>query len=165
MTPYFYAGGERHSLEPAGDWLAIDTRVTVNSKFENDVAALRVGSKLPGGIILVERKDCADSLRVHLETLGAIRSAYRSGNAVVVLMPEVRVEFDAGQHDNAVRAVNNSQVPTEITEDAPDRLALRPHSGSGEDALNLANYIYEHAKPAASSVRMLQVVPKPLRQS
>ena len=78
-------------------------------------------------------------------------------------MPEVRVEFESGQHAAALRALGESKVPAEITNDAPDRLALRPRSGKGEDALDLANYIYEHIRPAASSVRMLQIVPKPLR--
>ena len=79
-------------------------------------------------------------------------------------MPEVRVEFESGQHAAALRALGESKVPAEITNDAPDRLALRPRSGKGEDALDLANYIYEqHIRPAASSVRMLQIVPRPLR--
>ena len=75
-------------------------------------------------------------------------------------MPEVRVELDKDQHGPALDAVKASQVRAQITDDTPERLSLRPESGSAEDALDLANFIYETARPAASSVRMVQVVPK-----
>ena len=164
MTRHFYAGGERHVLEPAKEWLAIDTRAAVAAGLSGEITALPVGSKLPGGIILVDRAECPGDLSARIDAAGAARPAYRSGRAVVVLMPEVRVEFDRSQHADALRALSESEVSAEITDDAPDRLALRPRSGKGEDALDLANYIYEHVRPAASSVRMLQVVPKPLRR-
>ena len=163
MARHFYAGGERHTLETAAEWLAIDTHAAAAAGLDREVAALTLESRLPGGIILVDRGACPDDLAARIDAAGAARPAYRSGRAVVVLMPEVRVEFESGQHAAALRALGESKVPAEITDDAPDRLALRPRSGKGEDALDLANYIYEHIRPAASSVRMLQIVPKPLR--
>ncbi len=163
MARHFYAGGERHTLEPAGDWLAIDTRAASAAGLSSEVAALQVESKLPSGIILVARGAWPDELHARIDAAGAARSAYRSGRAVVILVPEVRVEFDSGQHADVIRALGESKVPAEITDDAPNRLALRARSGKGEDALDLANYIHEHVRPAASSVRMLQIVPRPLR--
>jgi hypothetical protein len=76
-------------------------------------------------------------------------------------MPEVRVELEGDQHAAALDAVAASKVAADVTDDTPERLSLRPRSGKGEDALDLANFIYEHARPAAASVRMVQVVPKP----
>lgn len=165
MARYFYAGGERRLLEPADGPLAIDTRAAAAAGLGDVVAVLPVRSILPGGVVLVERAACTDELHARLERAGAIRSVYRSGRAFVVPMPEVRVEFEGDQRDDAIRALGESPVPAEITEDTPDRLALRPRSGNGDDALDLANYIYEHAHPAASTVRMLQVVPKTTTRS
>ena len=161
---HFYAGGERHELEPAEEWLGIDTRVAAEAGLSDAIAALPAGSKLPSGIILVHRAEYPGELLARIEAAGAALPAFRSGRAVVVLMPEVRVEFDSDQHADALRALRESEVSAEITDDSPNRLALRPRSGKGEDALDLANYIYEQVRPAASSVRMLQVVPKPLRR-
>jgi hypothetical protein len=42
-----------------------------------------------------------------------------------------------------------------------DRIVVRPESGSGADALKTASAIYEHARPAAASARIVQVIPKP----
>lgn len=161
MARHFYASGQRHVLEPAGDWLAIDTRAATAAGLGSEIAALPVGSKLPSGIMLVPRGKCPKELYGRLNTAGAALPAYRSGRAVVVLMPEVRVELNSGQHPAALRTLSESKVPAEITDDSPDRLVLRPRSGKGEDALDLANYLYEHIQPAASSVRMLQIIPKP----
>src|SRR5262245_55106588 len=123
---HFYAGGERHVLEPAEDWLAIDTRAAAAAGLGGEIATLPAGSKLPGGIILVDRADCPDDLSARIEAAGAAHPAYRSGRAVIVLMPEVRVEFDSSQHAAALRALSESKVSAEIIDDAPDRLALRP---------------------------------------
>ena len=60
MARHFYAGGERHTLEPAVEWLAIDTLAAAG--LESEVAALPVESRLPGGIILVDRGVCPDEL-------------------------------------------------------------------------------------------------------
>ena len=160
MDRYFYAGGERHALEPVDGSLAIDSRVAAAAGLGGAVAALAIQSRLPGGVVLVERVDCAPELHRLLGQAGAIRPLYRSGQALVVLMPEVRVEFDGARHEDALRLIERSKVPADITEDTQERLALRPRSGKGDDALDLANYIYEHVHPAASTVRMLQVVPR-----
>ena len=160
MTRYFYAGGERHALELADGPMAIDTRAAAAAGLGDAVAVLPVRSKLPSGVVLVDRVACTDELHARLDRAGVIRTVYRSGGAFVVPMPEVRVEFEGDQRGDAIRALGTSPVPADITEDTPDRLALRPRSGKGDDALDLANHIYEHAHPAASTVRMLQVVPK-----
>jgi len=76
-------------------------------------------------------------------------------------MPEVRVEFDPDQHAAALKAAAGSSVPMSVVESAPDRLSLRPESGKGEDALDLANDIHERLGSVTSSVRMLRVVPHP----
>ncbi len=162
MARYYYADGERQSLEPATDWLAIDARSTQDGPCEREVASLPVSSRLPGGMILVERRACSPTLQRGLETAGAVRPTFRYGQAVLVMLPEVRVELNAGQSEAVTRAIHASKIPAIIDTESTDRVALHPRSGKSEDALDLANYIYENARPAGSSVRFLQIVPKRL---
>jgi hypothetical protein len=160
MARYYYAGGEKRALEPVDDRLAIDTRAAANAGLGDAVSAVPVASRLPGGTAIVDRAAVSGELYRKLETAGAVQPVYRSGSALVVLMPEVRVELEGDQRAAALEAIRASDVAADVTDDTPDRLSLRPQSGSAEDALDLANFIYERAKPAASSARMVQVVPK-----
>jgi hypothetical protein len=109
---------------------------------------------------IVDRAALGDELHDRLRAAGALQPVYRSGAALVVPMPEVRVELEGDQRRAALDAIDAAHVAAEVTEETPERLSLRPTSGSGDDALDLANFIHEHAHPAAASVRMLQVVPK-----
>jgi hypothetical protein len=161
MARYYYAGGERRILDPVDDRVAIDTRGAADKGLGDAVRALAVASKLPGGMIIADRSSLSSDLYDRLNAAGLVQPVYRSGAALVVPMPEVRVELEGDQHAAAVEAIDASHVAAEVTDDTPERLSLRPRSGSGEDALDLANFIYERAHPAASSVRMFQVVPKP----
>ena len=158
MARYYYAGGKRQSLDSVDDRVAIDVRAAHAEGLAVD--SLPILSKLSGGMIIVAKKAVSGELLARLTAAGAAQPVYKSGGAFVVLMPEVRVETDAGQHEAAIHALNASHIEADIIDRTPERLSLRPKSGSSEDALDLANYIHEHAHPAASSVRMFQVVPK-----
>ena len=160
MQRYFYADGKRHDLDAVGDRVAIDARGAASTELRDVVRALPVASTLPSGMVIVERSAIAKGDYDRLSSAGLVQSVYRYGESLVVLMPEVRVELDQDQHGAALDAVKASRVRAQITDDTPERLSLRPESGKAEDALDLANFIYETARPAASSVRMIQVVPK-----
>jgi hypothetical protein len=161
VARYYYAGGERQPLEPQDDLLAIDTRAASELGLGDSVSRAQVISRLPAGLVIVPRHAVAN-IEQRLREGEAARSVYRAGNALVVPMPEVRVEFDGPEwREQTLRALSESKVPARITEDMPAALSLRATSGSGEDALDLANYIYERAKPASSTVRLLRVTPKP----
>jgi hypothetical protein len=161
MARYFYAGGERQELELADDLVAVDARRAAEVGLGSVVSALRIRSKLPGGMAIVEHAAIDEALREKLRSAGVVQSVYRHGSALVVPLPEVRVELEGGQREAVRQAMKTSHVGAEVTDDTPERLSLRPVSGSGDDALDLANFIHEKAQPAASSVRMVQVVPKP----
>ncbi|MEP6834054.1 MAG: hypothetical protein ABJB74_11695 [Gemmatimonas sp.] len=161
MKRYFYAGGEKHELDAADDRLAVDHVRARNAGLSDLVDDTSPISKLPGGITLVDRAAFSSTVYNQLEAAGVVQPVYRSGSAFVVLRPEVRVELDPGQQDAALEAVKASSVASHVTGSSVERISLQPKSGSAEDALDLANFIYENARPAASSVRMLQVVAKP----
>jgi len=131
MTRYFYAAGQRRELD------------------------------LPSGMVVINRASLSDDATARLSATGVAQPVYRYGNALVVFLPEVRVELDVGQSAAVADAAAASTVPSIVTDSSAERLSLRPRSGSAEDALDLANFIYESARPAAATVRMLQIVPQP----
>lgn len=157
---YYYAGGERHELDPVHELVAVDVRGAEGAEPGYELGTLAVVSRLPGGLAIVDRAALGDARHARLQAAGLLQRVYRSGRALVVPMPEVRVELDAGQQE-AVRAASAAApMSVETVDETPERMTLRPSTGRGEDALDLANFIYEHAHPAAASARMLQVVPK-----
>jgi hypothetical protein len=80
---------------------------------------------------------------------------------MLVPLPEIRVEYDNAKQRAAVKAViPQAPCKAEVSDESADGLVLRPTSGRSDDALTLANYIYEQAHPAAASVRFVQFVPK-----
>ncbi len=161
VDQYFYAQGRRQALVPAADLLAVDRRIALDSSSASEVATLPVASTLPGGLILVKSDKVSGRLRVTLEKTGSVRAVYRSGDHLMVPLPEVRVEFEEGRSAATLKAVRDSHVAFEVTGSTERTLRLRPQSGKGEDALALANYIHEHARPTMSSARMVQVVAPP----
>jgi hypothetical protein len=160
MARYYYSGGQRRELTLADERLAIDTAAAEVAGLGRELKIVPPVSRLPGGMAMYDRSALRTDVLERLQAAGAVSQVYRSGTSFVVLMPEVRVELDAGQDSAAREAVLASTVASDVTDSTPERISLRPQSGSAEDALDLANFIYERARPAASSVRMLHVVPK-----
>ena len=161
MTRYYYAGGQRIELEPDDRYVAVDEKAA-------DAAGVTVESgteparRLPGGVIVSPRSDLSETGLERLSRAGALRPVYRRDRAMVVPLPEIRVEFDNAKQRAAVKAaISQAPCEAEVSDEGADGLLLRPASGRSDDALALANYVYEHAHPAAASVRFVQFVPKP----
>lgn len=159
---YYYAGGKKLGLDPDDDWVVVDTLAAgddVNARLQ---AAQVEPSRLPGNLLMTSRAALAADDLGSLESAGALRPVFRRDQALMVPLPEVRVEFDSEQERAQVKSfVAGLKGAVSVTEDASDRLVLAPTSGNALDALELANEIYEHARPAASSVRFLQMTPSP----
>jgi len=160
MALYFYAAGRRHELRLDEERLAIDTRLADSAGLRGAVEKLPVASRLPSGVIIIDRHAENEDLIKALDQAGATRPVCRWGEVLVVPMPEVRVEFEPGERAASLYALELSGILADITEDTAERLSLRPRSGRSIDALKLANFIYERARPASASVRMLQIVPR-----
>ncbi|MBC9879468.1 hypothetical protein G8O24_19190 [Bradyrhizobium sp. INPA01-394B] len=163
MSTYYYAGGQKVDLEPDQEHVAVDQAAAKEAGLDAKVSpdsstAMRAGA----GVLVTPRSSLAPDILRLLQEAGALQPVYRRDKAVVVAMPEVRVEFDTpAQRRKVMKFLSPNASDVSVTEDTKDRLVLRPVSGHGEDALNLANSIQEHAKPAAASVRFVQFVPKP----
>lgn len=161
MTRYYYAGGQRIALDADDAHVAIDERQASAAGLAG-TAGDDLARRLPGGVVLAERARVDDTCLAGLRAAGALRPVFRHGATLMVAMPEIRVEFDDARQRAAVHGAL-SGVPHSVTiaSDSPERLVLAPASGRSDDALDVANYLYEQARPAASSVRFVQVMPRP----
>lgn len=163
MSAYYYAAGKKVNLEPDEEHVAVDQAAAKEAGLDAKVSAssgtaVRAGA----GVVVTARSSLTPDTIQRLQEAGALQPVYRRDKAVIVAMPEVRVEFDTpDQRGRVMSLLSPNASDVSFTEDTADRLVLRPVSGHGEDALNLANRIQERAKPAAVSVRFVQFVPKP----
>jgi hypothetical protein len=160
MARYYYAGGKRIELETDDELVAVDEKVASVAGEQIAVAAANT-RRLPGGVTVVPR---ADVDHIHLERLaqaGALRPVFRRGATVLVALPEIRVEFDTAKQRKAIKdAIPGAPHDVVVSDESSSGLVLRPKSGSSDDTLAVANYLYEQAHPLASSVRFVQFVPK-----
>lgn len=161
MKNYYYAGGRKIELEVDDEHVAVDQAVA-------EAAGLTVGAiggglpALRSGVLLSEKSSLGNDVLHALHGAGALRPVFRHDQAVLVALPEVRVEYDDLTQHNAVKKLLASDFhDAAISEETDDRLILKPRSGDARDALKMANEIFEHAHPAASSVRFVQFIPKP----
>lgn len=163
MGRYYYANGKRVPIEEDETQVAVDLRLADAAGLKTVLEGLK-GPQLPGGVVLASRSALDVEGLERLREVGALRPVYRHDRAVMVALPEIRVEVDDERQRQAVLdSIDHSPHPVEISEQGKDRLLLRPTSGSGDDALDVANFVFEQAHPAASSIRFVQVVPRPER--
>lgn len=161
MKNYYYAGGRKIELETDDEHVAVDRAVAEAA----GLAGSAIGGGVPdlrSGVVLSEKSSLDDKVLHALHSAGALRPVFRHDQAVLVALPEVRVEYDDLTQRNAVKRLLASTFDdVSISEETDDRLILKPRSGDARDALKMANDIFELAHPAASSVRFLQFIPKP----
>jgi len=161
MKNYYYAGGRKIELEADDEHVAVDRAVAEAAGLTGSA----IGGGLPdlrSGVVLSEKSSLSGKVLDALHGAGALRPVFRHDQAVLVALPEVRVEYDDLTQRNAVKKLVASDFhDAAITEETEDRLILKPRSGDARDALKMANEIFEHAHPAASSVRFVQFIPKP----
>jgi virulence-associated protein VagC len=158
---YYYAGGERVPIEEDETRVAVDVR-RANEAGLQELTTTMDGPRLPGGVTLAARDSFGAKDVERLRKAGALLSVFRHDQAVMVPLPEIRVEVDDEKQRQAVLdSIESSPHPVEISEQDDARLILRPTSQSGEDAIEVANFLHEKAKPAAASIRFVQFVPRP----
>jgi hypothetical protein len=158
---YYYASGQPVDLTLDADWLAIDTRMFKAAATSPRLqAALRKDARpLRGDLILVQRKAIPakqlDALTLH----GAVHPVFRADGAMMIALPEVRVEESSTQRQRAVhRWVRQHGDLAELVADNGTQILLRPTSGHGIDAITLANHLTEQIGPEMAQARFLRVV-------
>jgi hypothetical protein len=164
---YYYADGKKVALAPADDLIAVDTR-TLNATLPKPLAATVRKSVRPlaGGIGLINRSALGSGAAATIQALvtaGATHPVFRAGGALLVVLPEVRVEESrpgAKQKHLADWLASHSHEAVVKSRDQ-ERLVLEPASGYGGDALTLANQLAEQVGPEMAQARFLRVTPGP----
>jgi len=157
---YYYAGGKKVALEADPVHVAVDRAVAEAAGLAGN--ALGGLPDLRSGVVLSEKSSFGQEALSALRGAGALRPVFRHEKALLVALPEVRVEYDDPTQRNAVKKLLASDFhDASISDETDDRLIVRPSSGDARDALRMANEIFEHAHPAAASVRFVQFIPKP----
>jgi len=163
MVPdfYYYAGGKRIPLELDREHVAVDVGVVESREGKRpDPAAVEGAEELRSGLYLVEKSSLSADIRRRLDQEDALLPVFLYEDALVVVLPEVRVEIAAGDETEVHRFLEQSDVPNQILADKGNRLVVRPDSGRGEDALRLANELQESVPVEMAQARFLRKVPK-----
>jgi hypothetical protein len=160
-SPYYWADGKRVPLTPDADHVAIDLRRAAALGLAPAIDRLRPKmSVLPGGTMAVVPRDLLpEPVRSTLERSAALQPVYHAAGTRIVTFPEVRVQVEPGQLAAVTSAVEASGIPADVEAGEHGQIVLRPRSGSGADALSLANFVYERAHPSMAQARFLRIVP------
>ncbi len=163
MSESYYAGGRKVELDRDDSYVAVVEDAAEQAGLDAQVkTATRDSQRGGGGVLLVDRSALDEKVLTSLRDAGALQPVYRNDQAVMVALPEVRVEFDSAEEQQSVMdaLAAKDAVPHKISQSTDYGMVVQPLSGKGEDALKLANDIQERAHPAAASVHFVQFVPR-----
>jgi hypothetical protein len=160
-VPYFYAAGKRVTLKVESSLWALDTEA---------LAAAIIGDTIRQRILADARQLRGKYVLAHvpsaaLEPLRAARAVqvvYRSADAVLVALPEVRVEERRPEKLRRLRAwIESRRQQIEVSETEDGRLTLRPASGDAVEALEIANALQEEITPELAETRFIRSIESP----
>jgi hypothetical protein len=166
---YYYCDGKKIPLKLATAYIAICGADGIPVYYSNPSLEKKIktqGTLLPRrGWVLLKANLLTDEEINLLKKAGAINNVYRIGKTLMVPAPEVRVEWTEKHKLDVFRALATTHIRSwRIEVEEEDRLVLYMiRDGKGDDALDLANYIFEKAHPLSSSARMMQVISKDSR--
>lgn len=161
---YYFAGGERIALRADPQHVGVDLGRATSLPKRRQTALRKVGRPLRGDVVLLECSAVPDAEQAQLDADGALLPAYHADDSTIVVLPEVRVELrDPKQVSDLRRRLERAGVDRKSIRARGGRVSFAPRSGRAEDALRLANDLYEELEPAASQARFLRVVPRPGR--
>lgn len=179
--PYYYAGGERVTLEPDPAHVALQLNAAgaadaatrsrsrgAPERIEKRRAALGPQARdLGAGVVLLDAAArCAadDADDADDATTEARLPVFRSGSTLLVALPEVRVEDDDPQAMARLQAwLREGPGRAEVVESRPGRLTLRAGPTLAHDGVALAREVVERCGVASASPRLLRVTPAPKR--
>jgi hypothetical protein len=165
VVNYYYADHERIELTPAEDLLAIEERSWAVAQVPAPIrqAVEKAARRITSEVRLLERSSLENPKVVGtLENAGVLQPVYRSQGAILVVLPEIRVEETRLARQQQLRAWLKSHAADMFVEDKnAGRLTLRPVSGDGGDALALANALAEEVGPEMVQARFVRITPRP----
>ena len=159
--PYFYAAGKRVALQIESRVWALDTEALSLAAIADTIRAriLADARSLRGKYVLAQ---VPESLLAVLRAAHAVQLVYRSADAVLVALPEVRVEESRPERLRLLRAWLDARGSSiEVSEPESGRITLRPASGDAEEALAIANALQEEVTPELAAARFIRSVESP----
>ncbi len=159
--PYFYAAGKRVTLELESSLWALDTEALPLAEIADSIREqlLAEAQRLRGKYVLVH---LTSGLLEALRAAHVVQPVYRCADAMLVALPEVRVEESRPERLQRLRDWLKSQGPRiEVSESENGRLTLRPSSGDAEEALEIANALQEEITPELAEARFIRSVARP----
>jgi len=160
---YYYASDKPVGLTLDEEWIAVDMDRVDPAADDIPAAALRGRARPLRGSLFLLRRDCfSGPQRDVLVERGAIHPVFRAEGAMLVALPEVRVEDASPRRQAALHDwLAQHRGEAEIVQDRGDRMVLRPTSGRGLDALALANHLSEQVGPEMAQPGFLRIVERP----
>lgn len=166
-TPYYYSGGEKVELESVEDFCAIDPRkIRKGTKLRRNVDTIIKDTESGSykDVSIVPTEAISLELAEELTRRGVFQPIYRRGDSMVVFLPEVRIEDERPEYRKKIRTLLKRLEPELTVDQRSYRAKVRPKSGRGADALDLANEIWETISPEFVQARMLRVTPRHARK-
>lgn len=123
---------------------------------------LVTATDLGKGLLLIDRGEFGEAEFARLREEPGVQPVFDAAGALVVALPEVRVEESRGAREkSAVRSwLKHRAVPLAIDE-VDGRFTVHLESGRGRDALDLANALVEDLGPEMAQARFVRLVRKP----
>jgi hypothetical protein len=146
------------------DLLAIDeqrlTAAAVAHAVREEVR--QAAEPLRAGIRLVRREALSPGLEAVLKEAGVLQPVFRAQEAIMVALPEVRIEESRStRKDRLEEWIKSHSEQALVRSQGQGRIVLEPVSGHGEDALAMANALTEEVEPEVAQARFLRVLPRP----
>ena len=166
---HYKAGGTSVELTPHTGIIGIDTGKLSGKAGASIWSSLKNESISVGrGIALVSVKEISNEQERKLRALKAFLPVFESGSAVLVPLPEVRVEGPTGTDvgkamTQARRWLQGHSDRFKIIDDGAERLVVEPASGRGEDAVLLADEISDNVSRVTATPRFIRWTQRPKR--
>lgn len=152
---YYWASGRRVALAET-DLVAVDLDQAGDARQSLQAQSSQAVS---GNVVLLAEVEARTALGAGIASQPGVHPVYTADGAVLVVLPEVRVEGSAEVLDRVRREAGDGVDVDD--DDVPGRLVLRPASGRGEDALRLANEVTETVAPELAQCRFVRITPRP----
>lgn len=162
---YYYSNNEQVVLEDDDEFMAFDLNVIKRVPKEVKSFVANHAEQLRKSVYLFCRKDLTDEVKELIDEYQAWRPVFRSGDSLLVLLPEIRVHDDSlDDLEKRVEAwVRKHVAVAQMKPDRRGRVVVEPIVKSGVGALEIANSLIEDLKVESAVPRMIQKLraPKP----
>lgn len=161
---YFYDDrGEAHSLEPSGR-VALDLEIARNLGLGDELLERwrSDGIEVRHAIVIVEVDTVPEDAAAALDEASALFPVFEADGALIMVLPEIRVQSAGTQMTAKLQEyLDSSPIAAEVEQQSGERLVIRPATGRGWDALDLANLIEEALHPPMAQARFVRVARRP----